>query len=572
MDTHLDALQRTLDALHTQLAYTKEEQQNPSYFTNAVLRTNQLDILELIRDADQLEASLFAYPARDDGAERGGEGPLTPQPRAVHIPTPLRRSATDAPGAHSARFYLEAAEKLMQSYHNAPRARKHIRMLLKRDGEVQRHIQRYASTIEHAKNTQPTPGKARPNRARVSDNGELRQLRDEIQREKMEIVALENMLAELEATPAPQPAEPTEATAAPGKESTREATASPSKPERSAREQPSSSRAAARTPKTPAPSTPSKASLAQSVRTRTPERTPATARLRRTLDSTPRFAQSVSQPPSATPARQTRRPLAQSVASPSTPNRRAPPASPARAHGSPATRAPATPTTRTPGSPAVRAPGSPAVRAQAPGMPTRPTLLPLGQVPTSSAELERITALLWTRFGEALRYVSAEERAPFTTTFALLASLECCGQDPSALQTDAAASADDSVHAPSAVTSLATQSSAGMLLSAPLSVNTVVMAHVILLLFRAPPPHTLTLPTIKTLTESWWRQRGQDVFRATSATPALSHADTIRQAGLDASEVETGGDTLGSRAVYGLVAKKLLRIHRAGGAATIQFA
>ena len=68
MDTHLDALQRTLDALHTQLAYTKEQQQHPSYFTNAVLRTNQLDILELIRDADQLEASLFAYPARDDGA------------------------------------------------------------------------------------------------------------------------------------------------------------------------------------------------------------------------------------------------------------------------------------------------------------------------------------------------------------------------------------------------------------------------------------------------------------------------------------------------------------------------
>ena len=469
--------------------------------------------------------------------------------------------------------------------HNAPRARKHIRMLLKRDGEVQRHIQRYSSTIEHAKNTQPTPAKARPNRARVSDNDELRHLREEIQREKMEIVALENMLAELETAPAPQPAELTDAPAA---EPARGPTASPSKPERTARAQPSSSRAATRTPKTPAPSTPSKASLAQSVRTRTPERTPATARLRRTLDGTPRFAQSVSQPPSTTPARQARRPLAQSVASPSTPNRRAPPASPARAQGSPAVRTPASPAIRTPASPAVRVPASPAVRApvspavrtpaspavgRAPsGTPTRPALLPLGQVPPASSELERITALLWTRFGEALRYVSAEERASFTATFALLASLECCGQDPSALQTDAAASADDSVRAPSGVTSLATQSSAGVPLSAPLNVNTVVMAHVILLLFRAPAPHALTLPTIKTLTDSWWRQRGQDVFRATSATPALSHAEAVRQAGLDASEVEMGGDTLGSRAVYGLVAKKLLRIHRAGGAATIQFA
>lgn len=470
-------------------------------------------------------------------------------------------------------------------------------MLLKRDGEVQRHIQRYASTIEHAKNTQPTPAKARPNRARVSDNGELRQLREEIQREKMEIVALENMLAELETAPQPQAVEPAaEPADEPAAERAPELSVSPSKPERTARTQPSSSRAAARTPKTPAPSTPSKASLAQSVRARTPERTPATARLRRTLDGTPRFAQSVSQPPSTTPARQSRRPFAQSVASPSTPNRRAPPASPARALGSPAVRAPASPAMRAPASPAMRAPASPAVRAPASpavrapaspavrapaspavgraksGTPTRPTLLPLGQVPATSDELERITTLLWTRFGEALRYVSAEERAPFKSTFALLASLECCGQDPSALQTDAPASADDSVRAPSGVTSLATQSSAGMPLSAPLSVNTVVMAHVILLLFRAPAPHALTLPTIKTLTDSWWRQRGQDVFRATAATPSLSHAEAVRQAGLDASEVDMGGDTLGSRAVYGLVAKKLLRIHRAGGAATIRFA
>ena len=462
-------------------------------------------------------------------------------------------------------------------------------MLLKRDGEVQRHIQRYASTIEHAKNTQPTPGKARPNRARASDNGELRQLREEIQREKMEIVALENMLAELETAPQPQAVEQAaEPVDEPAAERAPEPSASPSKPERTARAQPSSSRTAARTPKTPAPSTPSKAPLAQSVRARTPERTPATARLRRTLDGTPRFAQSVSQPPSTTPARQSRRPLAQSVASPSTPNRRPPPASPARALGSPAVRAPASPAMRAPASPAVRAPASPAVRAAASpavrapaspavgraksGTPTRPTLLPLGQVPATSDELERITTLLWTRFGEALRYVSAEERAPFKSTFALLASLECCGQDPTALQTDAPASADDSVRAPSGVTSLATQSSAGIPLSAPLSVNTVVMAHVILLLFRAPAPHALTLPTIKTLTDPWWRQRGQDVFRATAATPSLSHAEAVRQAGLDGSEVDMGGDTLGSRAVYGLVAKKLLRIHRAGGAATIRFA
>lgn len=107
------ALQTSLAALHAQLEHARHAQR-PAYFTNAVLRGGDVDILELIRDADQLEASLFAYAPNNESTERT-ETPRAPQPRAVHIPTPLRQGVAGEPGEHSARFYLLAAEKLMQS-------------------------------------------------------------------------------------------------------------------------------------------------------------------------------------------------------------------------------------------------------------------------------------------------------------------------------------------------------------------------------------------------------------------------------------------------------------------------
>lgn len=451
-------------------------------------------------------------------------------------------------------------------------------MLLKRDGEVQRHIQRYSATIEHAKNTQATPAKSRPTRARISDCGELRQIRDEIQREKMEILALENMLSELEAAPAQPAASRAETPRAAASPAPAEGPTSPERARPAARSPARGLSASVRSPgprpasqrptaRTPGPQTPSKAGLAQSTSGRTPERTPATARLRRTLDGTPRLA--LSQSVSETPA--PRRPLSRSVASPATPQRRMPASPAARTAASPATRTAASPAPRAQASPVRPPTRSPAAARSAQASPARPALLPPGQAPEPTPELERIAAQLWTQFGESLRYATSDERASFADTFAILSLLECCGQDPATAQSNATASPDDSVRAPSGVSSLSTQSGAPLQPSTPLGVNTVVMAHVILLLFRAPAPHTLTLPNIKTLTDSWWRQRGQGIFRATATSPALA-VEPIRHVGLDMAEVELGGDALGSRAVYGLVAKKILRIHRAGGAATIRFA
>lgn len=476
-------------------------------------------------------------------------------------------------------------------------------MLLKRDGEVQRHIARYSATIEKAKQ-QPTPSKEKrePVRPRLSENTELRQVKSEIQREKMEILALENMLAELEVRCArltqspskkadddtsdlaqvlqgkPEPASPAAPpvdsphTRTPSKRplgasvrdrplgqsqsqgrgasalrdrfsaSLRSPEKAQSRPEprlgQSTRAPvPSTSRTPAKSPSMPLRNraAPPASPLAQSVAGRTPERrTPAAARMRRTLDGTPRppLAQSVGYTPGRTDEL---RSTATPPHSPATPQR-------ARAASPLKERSPA-----------------------------KPALLPPGAAPDPSAELERAAAQIWLHFGESLRYVApAATAAPFSDTFTYLSTLECCGQDPATARMDGGASADDSMHAPSGISALSAQSST-LEPSAPLSVNTVVMAHILLLLFRTPAPHSLTLASVKTLTESWWRQRGQAIFRTTAATPELAD-EPIKHLGLDAGEVDQKGDVLGSRAVYGLVSKKILRIHRVGGAAAFRFA
>ena len=114
METQLDALQHTLSGLHEQNKVAKEQNRRPTYFTNAVLRSGPQEILDLIRDADQLEASLFTCPPQDDPKDRN-HTQSTPMPRSIHIPTPLRKSASEVPDEHNARYFLLAAENLMST-------------------------------------------------------------------------------------------------------------------------------------------------------------------------------------------------------------------------------------------------------------------------------------------------------------------------------------------------------------------------------------------------------------------------------------------------------------------------
>lgn len=448
MDASLASIRTALEQLHAQNVATISHAKRTAYFTNAVLNPQRLDILELIRDADAFEASLYVS-APPEPTPGPSTAPAEPKPhfRSVPVPTPLKQSHH---ADSDARTYLLAAEKLLQNYHNAPRARKHIRMLLKRDAELQRHISRYHATIDQAGKAQlfartPPPP---PTRAKRSEA-----LQAEIQREKMEILALESMLSEKETAPPTTPA--------------------------------------ARSPR-PAP---------------TPQRTPRRA----SPAKSPALSKSVAAPPTPRTPKNAR-PLAQSVSSPRTPTTRVSP---------PKTQPTAS-----------------------------PSLVPLGVVPTATPELERITTRIWDLFGEHVRYAAPGcKAASFPDTFAILRALEQGG--PQAMEVDVHGDAPNP--------------------SVPPSVGIMMMAHVLLLLMRTPPPYTLSLPLIKSYSDKWWKQEGQATIRA-GIQDMSTRNQLIQQLGIDAADLDQTGDALATRAVYGLVAKKLLRIQRTGGAANVRFA
>lgn len=179
-----------------------------------------------------------------------------------------------------------------------------------------------------------------------------------------------------------------------------------------------------------------------------------------------------------------------------------------------------------------------------------PSLVPLGVVPTATPELERITTRIWDLFGEHVRYAAPGcKAASFPDTFAILRALEQGG--PQAMEVDVHGDAPNP--------------------SVPPSVGIMMMAHVLLLLMRTPPPYTLSLPLIKSYSDKWWKQEGQATIRA-GIQDMSTRNQLIQQLGIDAADLDQTGDALATRAVYGLVAKKLLRIQRTGGAANVRFA
>ncbi|KAL4398759.1 hypothetical protein ACI68E_004156 [Malassezia pachydermatis] len=433
-------------------------------------------------------------------------------------------------------------------------------MLLKRDGELQRHTARYQATIEQAERAQqqqqqstprtPQRGATTPRPPSNAAQTELERVKAEIQREKMEIVALESMLADLSnaaqpigpsqtslrrASPArttPQKQTPRRDGPASLRQSTVQTPYTSSLRQSLARRQAATPRTPGRPSPAPAPAPRSASTLAastsaspaarrtlrQSTATSTPTRTTPHRRepaLGRSVVGTPTSA--------ASPRRTPTRALAQTVSGPPTP------------------ASTASTTQRSP----VRRPTTPSKGAKT----ANPSLVPHGVMPPVSDELERITAMLWRGFGESMRYAAPGcASASYAATFGVLRALEQC-----APQQDDMPSGD----APNP--------------TSPLPVMVVMMAHVLLLLMRSPAPHTLSLPAIKTFSEKWWKQQGQPDLQAAQAQPATRNT-LVQHVGLDATEGEQTGEALATRAVYGLVAKKLLRIQRAGGAANVRFA
>lgn len=110
MDAQVAAIASALDALRIQNDQSAAFERIPRVFTNAVLNPEKIDILELIRDADPLEASLFAPSRQSDDASDGREEGS--RPRLLHpiaVPAPLREGSTDVAAL------LNAAEGLIQN-------------------------------------------------------------------------------------------------------------------------------------------------------------------------------------------------------------------------------------------------------------------------------------------------------------------------------------------------------------------------------------------------------------------------------------------------------------------------
>jgi hypothetical protein len=131
MDTHLTTIGSTLVAiawLHSNAPSSSKNVYRP--FTCAVLNTYKLDVLDYIRDADQVESNLFWYPPlpgvssgnkadAEEVEEAVASGITTrlPEPKEFVPPTPLRQNVIDAEAKGLVQFdaktLLKAAQRLL---------------------------------------------------------------------------------------------------------------------------------------------------------------------------------------------------------------------------------------------------------------------------------------------------------------------------------------------------------------------------------------------------------------------------------------------------------------------------
>lgn len=156
---------------------------------------------------------------------------------------------------------------------------------------------------------------------------------------------------------------------------------------------------------------------------------------------------------------------------------------------------------------------------------TSPGAPPVDIEPTD--ELERLTEKIWDVFGDQLRLLSGGdaatlETADFTTTLGMLRSIT---------DMDRA--------------------------SIPGTAQSSISSLVLLLLLTSPPPdHSMEFGQLKAEGREWWQGK-----KATTAENAVS----------EEADVDVDGEQLTTKAVYALVAKRLLRVRRTGGEARVGF-
>lgn len=258
MNNALQSLTNTLGAINSRQAAARKRARkglDATPFTSAVLNREGLEITTYIRDADiQTEANLFWYPPLPQSATASRAGPSSsthrsahvastraggtddpneadlllaprlPEPRHVAPPTPLRNAnvsnkqsfqSQDDSGV-DARVLLLAAQRLNDTCGKGSRTRKHIKAMLKQYATYNHDIKTYEQHIRQSEAQLRATAEGRPiGASQLSSSdadiphsqpprsandhlyADLATVQDRIQKEELEILALEEMIEEL---------------------------------------------------------------------------------------------------------------------------------------------------------------------------------------------------------------------------------------------------------------------------------------------------------------------------------------------------------------------------------------
>jgi hypothetical protein len=184
---------------------------------------------------------------------------------------------------------------------------------------------------------------------------------------------------------------------------------------------------------------------------------------------------------------------------------------------------------------------------------------PISKQPEGSDELERICENVWSLFGDNLRYVAVDrEAADYQETLRVLQHLST-GGGGAANVGDASMASSSSESQATAATSGSTGSASSNLENAgPPSPTVAIAAHVLFALLTTPSPHVMDFDELKARGESWWTSEGREALQKSALNPA-------------SFDFDDSSSSLASKAVYSLIAKKLLRLQFRGAKRIISF-
>lgn len=589
-------------------------------FTSAVLNRERLEIYTYIRDADpQTEANLFWYPPLPQSASGSRAGPSSssqrtahaasgrangganitddaneadlllaprlPEPRHVAPPTPLRnanissKQAFQSPNDQSVdpRVLLLAAQRLNDTCGKGSRTRKHIKGLMKTHASLNQSIKSYELQIRQneAELRATAEGKSigAPPLAGVNSDGQhadnitsatgqihthLSEVEESIKKEELEILALEEMIAELRQARSDwqkQELERQQRVAA-ATESSRILQQQEQTPRRVL---PQASLAQIEQPDATAERNTEEADLAATNRDGDQDVPDSSLELTQQEEEEEQVQQLDHASEPHFPADEQQEPDVSAF----------------RGHHDTSSSShlgddPADLTVQQPREPVhydVRGdvPDTSAAinAAEVTEEPTAASREPapsylLSATRQSSEELERVTRKVWEIFGDALRSVAPErESADYLDTLDILKLLMAGGEKPNAADYSVG-----SVQTSSTLSTAASEASAGV--SAQLTPEVLMTAFVIFQMLVSEEPHRMNIDDLKVRGHEWWSTLGTQVWLHAQSS---DHHDVPSRV-----EAFEDGQNLARKATYGMISKQLFAIKRQKGVGLVGFA